>query len=45
MHATFVLLFAAGTGIEVDVGFAVLGHAELQRKVLGGSASKLRVTL
>jgi hypothetical protein len=39
------LLLAAGTGVEVDVGFAVLGHAGLPRKVLGGSASAPWVTL
>jgi len=27
VHAPLILLLAAGTGIEVDVGFTVLGHA------------------
>jgi len=35
VHAALVLLFAAGTGIEVDVGFTVLGHARSPERVSG----------
>jgi len=45
IHAALVLQLAAGTGIKVDVGFTVLRHGVLPRKVLGGSASELWVTL
>jgi len=32
MHATFVLLLAAGTRIEIDAGYTVLGHAGLPER-------------
>jgi len=35
MHAALVQLLAAGTGIEVDVGFTVLGHARSPEQVSG----------